>query len=514
MKNFVLYIIVSVVGAVILALEILGTRVLGPFYGVSIFLWSALISVTLAALSIGYAVGGRLADNNASFSRISRFLTIAGVWILAIPWMKYPLLSMAEPAGLRFAVLLTATVLFFPPLMLLGMINPFAIKLKALSLDSIGTTAGNLNALSTLASVVSALLTGYVLIPNIGVTVLLLSLGCVLFLTALLGLAVEKNLKRASVPLTIVVFLVALLFFFAPSISKNNSPGLVAVQQSPYGELRTIDYEGQRHLLIDGGIHTRVDTTTWNSTVSYAAVMELPKYFFEKPGKALLIGLGGGSLLKQYRYHFWKVEAVEIDPVVVQIAKEYFHLLPSDGEIVVSDGRQYLASTSKQYDVILLDAFGSSSIPFHLCTKEAFSLISSRLAQGGILAVNVEANGWDDPIITTFSATLKSVFHDVLVLPIEEPPSTFGNLILLASNTTLEPKRLPEDNVTFDPNWRYGPEYQKVHAWDNHFFPDIRNAKILTDEANPVDIEAERINYIARQQLHKYFARTQINVSW
>ncbi len=514
MKNFFLYWIVSVTGAVVLALEILGTRVLGPFYGVNIFLWSALISVTLAALSLGYMVGGRMADKHASLNRLSLLLTISGIWILSIPWIRYPFLTLAEPLGLRSAVLVAACILFFPPLMLLGMVNPFAIKLKATSLETIGKTAGNLNAISTLASVFSALLTGYVLIPNVGVTALLFILGILLLITAIIGSRKEGKSKLTKVT---AIFLLAAGGFATtnnPEVLPDAEHGLLAIEQSPYAELRVLDIEEQRHFIIDGGIHTRTDTSTWRSSVHYAAVMELPKYFFDEPGTALVIGLGGGSLVKQYNYHSWKVDAVEIDPVVISMAEKYFGLSRSEANIFEMDGRQYLASTEKKYDVIMLDAFGSSSIPFHLCTQEAFQLMANRLTSNGILAVNIEAIGWDDPIISTFTATVKSVFHDVLILPMEEPPSVLGNFVLLASQNTLEPKRIPEDNLTFDPAWRYGPGYQKVHAWDNRYVPDIKHVSILTDDRNPVDVRAEVINFEGRKILHEYFAQYKVKMSW
>ncbi|MBI5217130.1 MAG: fused MFS/spermidine synthase [Ignavibacteriae bacterium] len=514
MKNFFLYWLVSVVGAVVLALEILGTRVLGPFYGVSIFLWSALISVTLAALSLGYMLGGKMADKNASLSRLSLLLLISGVWILLIPWIRHPFLTLAEPLGLRTAVLVAAFILFFPPLMLLGMVNPFAIKLKATSLETIGKTAGNLNAISTLASVVSALLTGYVLIPNVGVTALLLILGFLLLITAIVGSRIEKKSKLTRVSAIMLILFAGLIFRNNPEVLPNPSEGLLAIEESSYGELRVLDIEEQRHLLIDGGIHSRADTSTWRSSVHYCAVMELPKYFFDEPGTALVIGLGGGSLVKQYDYHSWQVDAVEIDPVVISMAEKYFGLSRSEANLFEMDGRQFLQSTQKKYDVIMLDAFGSSSIPFHLCTNEAYQLLSSRLVPNGILAVNIETKGWDDPIISTFTATLKSVFQNVLVLPIEEPPSSFGNVVLLASQQRLEPKRVPEDNVTYDPAWRYGPGYQKVHAWDNRFIPKFEHATILTDDKNPVDVRAEEINYAARKELHEYFAHYKVKMSW
>ena len=149
MKYLPLHIIVFISGAAVLAIEILGTRILGPFYGVSLFLWSALITVTLIALSIGYWVGGRWADRGARLSRLGVLLAAAGAWLLMIPWIRTPLLAVAEPFGLRLAVLVAAFVLFAPPLTLLGMVSPFAIRLKAESVERVGRTAGDLFAIST-----------------------------------------------------------------------------------------------------------------------------------------------------------------------------------------------------------------------------------------------------------------------------------------------------------------------------------------------------------------------------
>jgi hypothetical protein len=168
MKNLYLYLIVVVSGAAVLAVKILGTRILSPFYGVSLFLWSALITVTLAALSLGYAVGGRWADKNATLSRLCTLVAGAGVWLLLIPWIKQPLLVLMESLGLRFAVLISAFVLFAPPLTLLGMVSPYAIKLKTASLNVVGRTTGSLYAMSNVLSVMSTALTYFFLISKLG----------------------------------------------------------------------------------------------------------------------------------------------------------------------------------------------------------------------------------------------------------------------------------------------------------------------------------------------------------
>ena len=195
MKNLWLYAIVSISGASVLAIEILGTRVLGPHYGVSLFLWSALISVTMIALSIGYAAGGRWADKGATPVRLCLLLGAAGLWTIPVPWLKQLILTILEPVGLRIAMLLAALILFFPPLFLLGMVSPYAVKIRTSNLGEVGRSAGNLYAISTFASVISALITGFFLIPQIGVTRLLLMIGFFLIMTAVIGIIYQKKTK-------------------------------------------------------------------------------------------------------------------------------------------------------------------------------------------------------------------------------------------------------------------------------------------------------------------------------
>ena len=245
-KNIYIYVVVAVSGASVLAVEILGTRVLGPFYGVSLFLWSALIAVTLIALSIGYAIGGRWADKNAKLSRLCFLMIGAGIWLLLIPWIKQPVLFVAEPFGLRFAVLVASFILFAPPLTLLGMVSPYAIRVRALSLNEVGRTAGNLYAISTIGSVAAALLTGFLLVPNIGVSRLIFFIGVVLILTAAIGLLMSQFKNEKTVAIVSGFFVILSIFFVLPSEQADPESGLVSIEQSAYAEIRVVDFEGKR----------------------------------------------------------------------------------------------------------------------------------------------------------------------------------------------------------------------------------------------------------------------------
>lgn len=508
MKNFHLYVVVFIAGAAVLAIEILGTRILGPFYGVSLFLWSALITVTLAALSLGYAIGGRWADKGATMFRLSILLAGAGLWLLLIPWLTKPILLISEPFGLRFAVLVAAFILFFPPLTMLGMISPYAIKLKTASLAEVGRTAGNLYAVSTVASVFSALLIGFFLIPNIGVSRLTLMIGFILIITAIFGFVVNRKSKLSLLGTVVVLVVGAVVILNISTDSADPEKGLVYVKQSPYGEIRVLNKENAKYLLIDGGVHTVIDTVTGESQFPYIAVINLTMDFFEKSGHVLLIGLGGGSIIKNFSSAGWSIDAVEIDPEVIEVAQKYFGLKASEGRIFHMDGRQFLTTHRDTYDIVIMDAFGSSSIPFHLVTQESFGLIASHLKPDGIFAINVESNGWHDLIVRSLAATLQQHFDEVLALPTTQLSDQLGNIIIFASNHKLELQRKTYPGLKY----KSSMSNQNNQAWNNRFIPDTQNIPILTDDLNPIDVWSEAINNIARKDLHSYFE--QRGLSW
>jgi len=502
MKNWYLYLLVFVAGAAVLAVEILGTRVLGPFYGVSLFLWSALITVTLASLSVGYAIGGRWADRGPKLARLCYLLVGAGLWLLLTPVMRNPVLLVSEPFGLRFAVLVATLILFAPPLTLLGMVSPYAIRLKALGLSEVGRTAGDVYAVSTIGSVIAALATGFVLIPNVGVNRLTFLIGAVLIASALPGLRRERGWVTAAALLLGSLAVGSVGLRFAAGESADPEGGLLAVEQSAYAEIRVLDLDGARHLLIDGGVHTLVDTASWRSLFPYVAVTEVTLDFFERPGRLLLIGLGGGTIAKDFSRAGWTVDAVEIDPVVVQVAREYFDLTPEDARVFQLDGRQFLMNSDDVYDVIVMDAFGSSSIPFHLVTRESFGLIAAHLEPDGVLALNVETVGWDSPITRSLTVTLLQHFTNVVALPTEQAPDELGNVVILASDRRLA--RQPGERDDAGAGTDLADIYAR-RAWASRFIPDIRQAQILTDDLNPVGLWSEEINFVARKDLHEYF---------
>ena len=501
-RHILLYVIVSMSGAAVLAIELLGTRVLGPFYGVSLFLWSALITVTLAALSAGYAVGGRIADRKGTIRGLAYIPAGAGVWICLIPLLRSPVIAALEPLGLRPTVLIAALILFFPPLMLLGMVSPWAVKLKTADLVEVGRSAGNLYAVSTVASVIAALLTGFVLIPGVAVSRLIFGIGAFLMLAALLAAlgARKRRFAVSALPALLLIGAAAAAALVPGTPAASGSATIVAHGQSPYGEISVVEYRDARFLLIDGSMHTFTDAESGDNLFPYVNVLDIPRFMFKGAGEALLIGLGGGSVARRLSIFQWDVDAVEIDPLVIRYAREHFGLRPDYAVIHQMDGRNFLRSTEDTWDMIILDAFGSGAVPFHLVTRESMELVSRRLRPGGIVALNVLTVGWKSDVVLSMAATLETVFEEIVVLPIPEPPNSLGNVIILAAHRPLELRR--EIDAPFS---RFSEEYDMTHAWDNRFRPDTEKALVFTDDRNPVDLWGERINLADRRYIRDFF---------
>jgi predicted membrane-bound spermidine synthase len=513
--------VVAVSGASVLAVEIVGTRLLGPFYGVSLFLWSALIGVTLAALALGYALGGRWADRGPTPARLALLLAAAGAWLLVVPFVVKPVLETGERLGLRTSVLVSAALLFFPPLFLLGMVSPYAIRLRARALDEVGRVAGDLYAISTVASVVGAIATGFWLVPWLGTRGLVLGTGALLVLVGgIVLLAAGGRTRAAGLALAIVGtggLLLGLpraratLDAGSEPVVTGNPPlptRVVEIVESPYAEIRVVERGAERFLLLDGGAHTIVRIEDGQAKHPYVIVTDLARDLFDREGTLLLLGLGGGAVAEAWARRGWKVTAVEIDSAVTEIARRHFGLRPYHADVHHGDARRFLRTTQGRYDVIVYDAYGSGAIPFHLVTAENFAEAKARLAPGGVVALNVEAHGWHHPIVHSLASTLRTQFAHVIALPIVEPPDRLGNLVLLASDRALA---IP-DSALGDPVQALVDPYEhwkvvlRNHAWDNRFEPAASPlAPVLTDERNRVDLWAEEINRAARRELHELF---------
>ena len=435
--------VVLISGAVLMALEILGSRVLAPTYGSSVYVWGSLISTFLIALSAGYALGGRLADRMPSTGFLAILLAFGAVLILPSILLAPQILEEIGRAGWdpRWGALSAACVLFLPPSVVLGMVTPFAVRLRIRGTETAGTVAGRYSALSTAGSIAGTLATTFFLIPRFPVPALLLGLSGSLLICAAILMR-----DRVGVALTLAgaAALVFAAFRQAPPLTIGDEK-ILARRDTPYHHILVTESYGSRWMRFDTLTQSGVDLADPDrSVVGYEEALLAAVAF--RPGirRACVIGLGGGSFSRHFaRLHpDAEIDTVEIDPVVRELALEFFLYRESERvRTTIEDGRVFLSKPGPAYDLIVLDAFNSTGVPFHLTTREFFEIVRRRLSPDGIFAANFvgQLMGKEGRLFWATYRTIRRQFGQVYVANPEiragRAPSS-GNLIVYATVST------------------------------------------------------------------------------
>jgi spermidine synthase len=441
--RFLLYATVVVSGGAVMILELLGTRIIGPFYGVSLYVWSSLIAVTLISLALGYFVGGYAADRFEGF-RLAHVIALAAAATVVIPFLSGPVLGASDPLGIRAGGFVSALVLFTLPLTLLAMVGPFVIKLATRDLLGVGTAAGTVYAVSTLGSVAATLLLGFYLLPRFGTRSIVFSLSLVLLvLAAALAWADRKGRAGAGTALAggLAVLLVLGLAGAGYAKARPAAPGFKVLEEaeSTYGWVRVVDDEkhGYRMLLSDASVLSAMELARGRPLLGYQALIGLVPLFRPDARDALLIGLGGGHVATDLKSKGLATDTIEIDPAVADMAQRYFRFRPT-GDFIVGDARYEIKRLHRKYDLIVHDCFTGGSEPTHMLSREMLGDLRGMLTERGVLALNYvgfsEGEGAD--AVASVYATLQSLFPHIRVFFTDK--AEFTDFIFVASREPLE----------------------------------------------------------------------------
>ena len=483
-ERFVLYMTVSCTGAAVMMLELLGTRIIGPFYGVSLFVWSSLISVALIALAAGYFLGGLAADRWTGF-RLSYAVALAAFFSAIIPLISAPVLELTNALGVRAGAFSSALLLFAAPLTFLGMVGPHVIKLSVRRLENVGTASGSIYAVSTVGSVVGTLLMGFFLLPAVGSRMVLYSVSAALFVLAGLLALYESRWLRRPVSVGLVVGLALLGGGLLAGRDTNSKAAgeyeLLYEAESLYGWIRVVDQRsnGVRWMLSDASTLSATYPGLDRPIFSYLKMLELLPYAHPGGREALLIGLGGGYIVGALAKHGVVTDAVEIDPKVVEAARAYFGFKPT-GALLVGDARYEISKLRKRYDFILHDSFTGGSIPAHLLSAELLTDLRGLLADDGLLALVFVgfSQGEKARAVASVYRTVESVFEHQRVF-VSQPGRDLSDFLFLASRQPIElqPDRVPS------------AEGQKALAWLVERECDLAGTEgvVISDDFNPLE---------------------------
>jgi spermidine synthase len=479
-------------GALVMVIEVLGSRVIGPFFGVSLFVWTSLITVTLVALAAGYAFGGWLADRRSSPDYLYAIILAAGLMTAATPLFKVAVLKACLPLGLRVGSLASAFLLFGPALFLLGCVSPYLVRLAARELKNIGRTVGTLSAISTAGSCAGTLATGFFLIAYLGVNRIFMLAG---FLLIALAVAYFLLFRRrwALAALLVVPFLLAPAEReTAKVLADGTRVKLTAHRNSFYGDLRVVDYAGPqqrtRELLIDGLVQGGIDLASGQSIYEYAYLLQFLPYALNPGGKnCLVVGLGAGIVPSWYAAQGITTEVVDIDPKVAGLAQEYFGF-GKNIKVHVEDARYFLNRSTQRYDYVVLDVFNGDTTPGHVLSLEAMQLLKARMTPKGVLAINLMgALGERGFVTASVIKTVQAVFGQVQVHPVfaADTPDASGNLAIVAYDG---PARTPRtDLLTAFPVHPLAEAGVRQGLQNTYRFPVSTPAMLLTDDYNPID---------------------------
>ena len=425
MKKYKLEVIVFLAGAIGMGLELIAARVLSPYVGSSNVVWTSIIGIILASMSLGYWLGGKKADKEANNNILSNILLFAAIFTSIIPILETLVVKQLAGmiANLIIAAIICAVIVFSIPSFILAMISPFAVKIKSKEDDEIGSLSGRISSLSTIGSITGTFLMGFVLIPNIGVSNI--NIAVTLVLVAMSVFAREERDKKYIYSTILMVCIMLILIITGKWLFKINNPDILLDTDSQYSRIWvkkvSTEMATYKTLQVDTGLESYINAETGEMGAKYLRFYDLFEYFNKDAKSTLLIGGAAYTYPIHYldKYEDKTIDVIEIDDKMTQIAEEQFGLNTSEPrlKIYTQDGRSYLNYSSNKYDTIMIDAFKGTNAPFELTTYEALVQAKNMLNDNGMVLTNVisSVEGEESKFIKYEYATYKAVFDDVKI---------------------------------------------------------------------------------------------------
>lgn len=524
-----------------MSLEFSASRLLIPIFGGSIYTWGSLIGVILAGLSIGYHFGGKLADRPDSSSiKLYSIIFSAGLYIIFIPFISTHVIQFSDSAITemaqifwhnknsdliastvsQFGSLFATFLLLILPTLLLGIVSPYAVKLAVKSVTQLGMISGNLYSVSAIGNIIGTFLTVFVLISIFDIRSIIFTLG----LSLIISSSVLMSLMKAKMPAIIagaaILSILLSNLFLGISPIQDYSGNLIFQKETPYSHLDVVDSiatisnksdtnidieeddqdltpnKGTRALFLDGFLHSSMNRENQSQlTLEYTKYFPIGFLLNPAAKNVLFVGGGGFSGPKYFlkTYPDVTVDVVEIDPVVIDVAEKYFDVNTTDPRMHIynDDARNFLSRTNqdKKYDIIILDAYSRSYVPFHLMTLEFYKLLESRLTSNGIIVSNQVGSllGDSSNLYRAAYKTMKQVFPNILIFPVltTTKPDVVQNLILVATRKSDAAAVSTSIDVYDDKFEVLTPEYrQNLYNSTEVISNDV---PVLRDQYSPVE---------------------------
>ncbi|MBV6486059.1 MAG: Polyamine aminopropyltransferase [Flavobacteriales bacterium] len=397
-----LFFLAFIEGGAVMCIELCSAKILSPFFGTSVYVWAAVLGITLTALMVGYYLGGYLSAKNKNINLIFWMMTIGGCLLTLTPFISNKILPITINLNLLLGTVVSLISFLFFPLVMFGATSPLLINFLTKQADESGKSSGTVYSVSTFGGIITTFLVGFYTLPTFGIQKTLYFYGVLVVVTSIVIAGLTRNLNkqmagqaRHDVPLgnNKMMFLLLAIALLSYNFTSKKNTEIIYQSDGIMGELKVVDrmYGGgkeYREMMVNNISQTIMDkqnpsVSFWN----YVGVLTYNLESYSKGKKVLLLGLGGGTLYKQLQQKGFDVDVVEIDARIEQVAKKYFYI-ENELNVVVDDARHFIKTTDKKYDVVIYDLYHSETPPVHLMTKEAFSEIKHMLNPEGVFVVN------------------------------------------------------------------------------------------------------------------------------
>ena len=503
-----LYIAVFISGMSSLAIEMAASRLLGNFFGTSNLVWASIIGLILIYIAVGNFVGGRWADKKPGYGIFYRILLWAGFATGLIPLIARPILRLAANGfdqlqlGVLAGSFIVVLIVLCVPIILMGTISPFAIKLAIQDTDTAGNVSGRIYGISTFGSFLGTFLPVLLLIPLIGTYRTFLSIAAVMILYALWGIYTQLGIKTFLLHAWTILVVLALWIWGLPGTDKTTE-GLVYETESAYNYIQVLEENGYHLLRLNEGqgIHSVYHPEYLNYAGPWEQVLVAP--FFNQPPydmknvkRMSIVGLAAGTTTRQAT-----IDGFEIDPKIVDVGRKYFGMTMPNLNVIVQDGRWGLSKSPYQYQIISIDAYRPPYIPAHMTTQEFFKIVYDHLSEDGVMVINVGRAPNDRRLIDALSTTILTVFPTIHVMDV---PNSFNSIIFATRQPTDENNLI--ENINYlsqqEPPVNELLQYAMATAYMN-LQPAPQHTVVFTDDKAPIEWITNNmvISYLFQQEL-------------
>lgn len=483
----ILIIIAFIEGGSVMVCELLGAKLISPYFGSSLYVWASVLAVTLGGLASGYYTGGYFSKKYENTSLLFYILLLAGFFMFIMPFSSKFILEHTINLDVRTGSIISLLLYLFPPLLFFGMTSPIIINILTETRDSSGKSAGTVYSISTIGGIFTTLFTGFYIFPEFGISKPAFFTGGFIIFISLIYFIYKKKYF-------VLLILLIILFIYnrnKKSLIKSNKSFRVLYQsEGILGQLKIIDhmyysnYKGwrlSRALLVNNVGQTITDLkhpefSMWD----YPFFVLNATSIYPPESDVLLLGFGGGTMYKQFKRQKFNVDAVELDKRIKDIAIKYFGLNP-DINVFVDDARHYIRTINKKYDIIMYDLLLGENPPAHLLTVECFEEVKKILKPDGILIINFSGyiTGKMGKASRAIYKTLEYCGFKTDIIATHPTNESIRNLIFLASEKKLDFTKI---NYT-------EPDMPKINNLEKYFLNiskyNLSDAVILKDDAIP-----------------------------